>query len=727
MVLENNNTANSDFLAQTMQANVSLMQHAWEYTIDAWQKTFLFHDVLRKRGNNFIDHLKKGNPPVLTFKYKIISDGRNLARPVNYALARILPKPGNNYIPGSRPVVIIDPRAGHGPGIGGFKEDSEIGIALKNRHPVYFILFYSNPVLGQTINDVLEAEIAFLEIVAKLHSDADKPAVIGNCQAGWATALLAANRPDLTGPIILNGAPLSYWSGKGLNNPMRFRGGLFGGNWLASMLADLGNGRFDGAHLVAGFEDLNPANTYWKKQYNLYAAIDTQEDRYLAFERWWGGFFFMTKEEIHFITESLFVGNRLEQGKLSGNNGRADLKNIEDPIIVFASHGDNITAPQQALNWIARTWGSDENIKNQGRIIIYLIHGDIGHLGIFVSSKIANKEHKELFKNIDVFEYLAPGLYEMIVDDEKNAAGRPDIQFQSRKLQDIADLNDLVGEKEFEIVNAVSKANENLYNTLLSPFINIFSSEYSAAFIRKCHPLRLERYLGSDLNPAMIPVKTMSSFIRKNRKPAAKDNPFSKIEKHAADCLGIMLDFYRDQRDSMNSMLFYSLYGNPVTNAFFTLLEQKTAQLETEMEEIHQKSALSEHDMDLESWKKLFQTGDFIDGVARILMLISGNKNVFTHNELKTIKNIRSFHDSMKKISRQELLEKLKQQAAIVHKSPVHALDGLAAIFKTPSDRNLAFEIANHIAIADNDDLSSEDINMLDRISEQFEKNPVSA
>ncbi len=724
MVLENCES-NINVQTETMQANLSLMQNAWEYTIDAWQKTFLFHDVVRKRGNDYIEHLKKGNPPVLTFKYKIISDGRKLATPVNYALARILPEPDKNYIPGSRPVVIIDPRAGHGPGIGGFKEDSEIGIALKNRHPVYFILFFSNPVAGQTINDVLEAEIGFLEIVAKLHPDADKPAVIGNCQAGWATALLAANRPDLTGPIMLNGAPLSYWSGKGLNNPMRFRGGLFGGNWLASMLADLGNGRFDGAHLVAGFEGLNPANTYWKKQYNLYAGVDAQEKRYLDFERWWGGFFFMTKEEIHFITESLFVGNRLEQGKLSVNKGKVDLKNIEDPIIVFASHGDNITAPQQALNWIARTWGSDENIKNQGRIIIYLIHGDIGHLGIFVSGKVANKEHKELFENIDVFEYLAPGLYEMIVEDGNGSDRRPDIQFQSRKLKDIADLNDLVGEKEFEIVNALSRTNEKLYNTFLSPFINLISSEYSAAFIRKFHPLRMERYLGSDLNPAMIPVKTMSSFIREQRKPASKDNPFLQIEKYGADSLGIMLDFYRDQRNSINSTLFYSLYGNPATVALFELLKQKTSQLETDIEKIRRKEALSEHDMDTDSWKNLFQTGDFVDGIARILILISGNDNVFTHNELKTIKNIRSFHDSMKNISRKELLEKLKKQAKIVHKDSTHALDGLATIFKTPSDRNLAFEIANHIAIADNDDLSREDINMIDRLSEQFKKNPV--
>jgi hypothetical protein len=31
-----------------------------------------------------------------------------------------------------RPYIIIDPRAGHGPGIGGFKADSQVGVALRD-------------------------------------------------------------------------------------------------------------------------------------------------------------------------------------------------------------------------------------------------------------------------------------------------------------------------------------------------------------------------------------------------------------------------------------------------------------------------------------------------------------------------------------------------------------------------------------------------------------------
>ena len=49
----------------------------------------IFLDILRRRGNNYLDRLEKGQPPVLVFDYEIILDGRTLDRPVNYTLAQI--------------------------------------------------------------------------------------------------------------------------------------------------------------------------------------------------------------------------------------------------------------------------------------------------------------------------------------------------------------------------------------------------------------------------------------------------------------------------------------------------------------------------------------------------------------------------------------------------------------------------------------------------------------
>ena len=117
-----------------------------------------------------------------------------------------IPPKGVEINPKARPFVIVDPRAGHGPGIGGFKADSEIGVAMKAGHPCYFVGFLPDPMPGQTIEDIGRAEAIFLEKVIALHPDADgKPCVVGNCQAGWAVMMLAAIRPELFGPLIIAG------------------------------------------------------------------------------------------------------------------------------------------------------------------------------------------------------------------------------------------------------------------------------------------------------------------------------------------------------------------------------------------------------------------------------------------------------------------------------------------------------------------------------------------
>jgi Protein of unknown function (DUF3141) len=185
-------------------------QDAWSYWRDACQRAVLFWDVMRQRGDNHLANTAKTTPNVLKFECTLIADGRKLPRPVNYGLVRITPPADAKIDPKKRPFVVIDPRAGHGPGIGGFKADSEIGVAIKAGHTCYFIGFLPEPMPGQTIEDIMNAEATFLEQVIELHPEADgKPAVIGNCQAGWAVMMLAAARPELFGPILIAGSPLS--------------------------------------------------------------------------------------------------------------------------------------------------------------------------------------------------------------------------------------------------------------------------------------------------------------------------------------------------------------------------------------------------------------------------------------------------------------------------------------------------------------------------------------
>ena len=96
------------------------------YLVDAWQRGVLTADILRERGNIFEAHEAAGAPPVLCYEYDVIVDGHDLKRPVNYMLLRIHPPEGVEVHDWKRPYMIIDPRAGHGAGIGGFKPDSQV-------------------------------------------------------------------------------------------------------------------------------------------------------------------------------------------------------------------------------------------------------------------------------------------------------------------------------------------------------------------------------------------------------------------------------------------------------------------------------------------------------------------------------------------------------------------------------------------------------------------------
>ena len=536
-----------------------------EYQTDLWQRWVIALDVLRKRGNQYFEHEAAGKPPVLVYKYEMLVDGRKLARPVNYALLRIIPPEGVSLDPDKRPFVIVDPRAGHGPGIGGFKEDSEVGEALRAGHAVYFVSFFPDPEPGQRLIDVAAAEEVFLEEVAKRHPAAGKPVVMGNCQGGWAVMALAAARPGLTGPIVMNGSPLSYWSGASGKNPMRYSGGMLGGTWMAQLAADLGNGKFDGAYLVQNFENLNLANTYWSKVYNLFRNADTEELRFLEFERWWGGHYNMNAEEIRAIVEELFVGNRLAAGEIMTPGGQAlDLRAIKAPIVVFASEGDNITPPEQALNWIVDLYPSTGDLVANKQTIVYLKHLSIGHLGIFVSAKVAVKEHRQIVSLVEHIEDLPPGLYEMILTN-RGTKERPEyeVKLENREIADIlaADADRRADEAEFQTVANVSAINSGLYDAFVGPLVRASSNQTTAQAIRMMQPARSVHYWFSDRNPWLRAMGGVADAARATRQPAKRDNPFNAWEKAFSDSVTAILDGMTAARDNATETMFYATYG----------------------------------------------------------------------------------------------------------------------------------------------------------------------
>jgi hypothetical protein len=626
-----------------------LFASALEYLVDAGQRSALFLDVMRERGIQYREHLAENAPHVLNYDIELIVDGRNLKRPVNYGLVRIAPPSGVEIDLKRRPFVVVDPRAGHGPGIGGFKADSEIGVAMRAGHPCYFVGFLPDPVQGQTIEDIARAEAVFLEKVIAMHPDADgKPCVIGNCQAGWAVMILASLRPELFGPIIIAGAPLSYWAGVRGKNPMRYSGGLLGGSWLTALTSDLGGGKFDGAWLVQNFENMNPSNTLWTKQYNVYSRVDTEASRYLEFERWWGGHVNLNAEEIQFIVDELFIGNNLAAGRIKTSDGTViDLRNIRSPIVVFCSKGDNITPPQQALGWILDLYRDVDEIRAYGQTIVYTVHETVGHLGIFVSGGVAKKEHSEFSSNIDLIDVLPPGLYEATFQAKSADTSNPELasgqwimRCEQRTLDDIRAMggNSPEDERRFATAARVSEINLAAYRNFVKPWIKALATPQMAEWMRRLHPLRVQYEVLAGDNPLTKAIAETADNAREHRKPAGTDNPFLAVQETISKNIVNALDSWRDAQESLSETLFLAVYGSPALQAAVGIDPQSDPSPRPEMSEDHRKHL----DARVAELKSGIGSGGLREAVVRGLLYVGMTRGMVDERSLEALRRVRA-------------------------------------------------------------------------------------
>jgi hypothetical protein len=709
---------------------------AIEYVVDAAQRTILFWDVMRQRGNQYHEHMAELAPHVLSYAAELVLDGRTLPRPVNYALARIIPPKGVDIDPRRRPFVIVDPRAGHGPGIGGFKSESEIGVALKAGHPCYFVGFLPDPVPGQTLEDVARAEAVFVETVIALHPEADgKPCVIGNCQAGWAVMMLAAVRPELFGPIIVAGSPLSYWAGVRGRYPMRYSGGLLGGSWLTALTSDLGNGKFDGAWLVQNFENQNPANTLWSKQYNLYSKIDIEAPRYLGFERWWGGHVNLNAEEIQSIVDELFIGNKLAAGLIRTSDGSTvDLRNIRSPIVVFCSKGDNVTPPQQALGWILDLYDDVDDIRSHGQTIVYTIHESVGHLGVFVSTDVARKQYDEFSNNIDLIDVLPPGLYEAVFEKKAADTTSPDLvtgewvmRCEQRTLDDIRAMggNNAADERRFATAARVSEINLALYRTFAQPVVRATTSEPAAEWLRRLHPLRLQYEMLSDKNAWMAPVSTMAEFVHQNRQPAAADNPFLEMQKSFSEGVVAGLDAWRGASETIAEQTFLAIFGSPALQAAIGIDPADSRPLRKAGKTPLHRELVEARIAEL---KSRVAVGSVQEGVIRALIYVGLPLGSVDERGFEAIRRMRALQDGAQRPTLAEFKKLVNEQAFLLLLDAEAAVAAIPALIPDGKSRHRTVAAVRQVLSASGE-IAGEVAERLQRITRLLglEEQPVSA
>lgn len=691
------------------------MMDAWtHYLTESSERAILTIDALRESSDTYFDHMAKGCPPVLIYDYEVIMEGRNLPRPCNYMLLKIKPPEGTETFDWKRPYVIIDPRAGHGAGIGGFKDDSQVGVALRGGHPVYFVAFHPMPEPHQEVSHVTHAEAAFLREIISRHPDSSKPAVVGNCQGGWATAILAAFYPDLVGPIVLNGAPMAYWSGTLGQDPMRYSAGLTGGIVPALLSADTGSGVFDGANLVQNFEMLNPGRNWFRKYYDLYTNIDTSEERYLEFQKWWSGFYYMSEEEFRWILENLFIGNKLSKNEAFLEPGRPiDLKTIKSPIIVFSSYGDNITPPDQALNWIADTYTDEAEIEILGQRILYMLHDQVGHLGIFVSSSVAKREHTQVASTLKTIESLPPGLYKLQIERQKGKGNDAtfEVSFARKTIdQMLLETSERNPEKAFAGVARFSESLEDMYDSTIGPVLKTMNSSQAGDMSRGLHPLRLANGAFASTNPFMMLPTMAAAVVKQTHKPNLAKTPFHYWEELMADSIEYGWDALKDWREAYIENAFLMFWASPQAVEYGKALSFRRPKVP--MQDLHSLASI-------QNALKKIDKGGVAAAIVRIVLMIADTRTELRGEKLERFNEVLTTWAPFKSMEPKERSFLLHDQTLIARFEMEAGYNALPSLLKTEKEKTLAHKALMHI-IGDEEDMPPSSLELWRSLKKTF-------
>jgi hypothetical protein len=237
------------------------------------------------------------------------------------------------------------------------------------------------------------------------------------------------------------------------------------------------------------------------------------------------------------------------------------MRKLSEPLVVFASAGDDITPPQQALSWVAEVYPTTEDLKRHGQRIVYLLHQHVGHLGIFVSAAVAKREHRAIIEHLERMRDLPPGFFQMRIVAE---TGEPDpakdqfvVAFDERRVEDVKAEYD---RRDFELTASISRQGKAWYESFVGPWLRATITPQAAEFFRLLHPDRAARLIWSErYNPLAALLAPLAAWARASRTHPEPDSPYPGAEAALARQIEANWETWRSLRDSWYEAVFQAL------------------------------------------------------------------------------------------------------------------------------------------------------------------------
>jgi hypothetical protein len=265
-------------------------------------------------------------------------------------------------------------------------------------------------------------------------------------------------------------------------------------------------------------------------------------------------------------------------------------------------------------------------------------------------------------------------------------------------------------EMPFHAAKTVSAVNDHLYRTLAAPWIKAAATEGWAEALRQLHPLRMQRYLLSDLNPWMIPVKTWAAAIKDNdwRRPSAEDHLLRLAESGFSKVVMDTLRSWGELRDRTSELCFKAMYEAPWMRWFYPIDRTDAREEGIRLEALRRK--------DSEKWRDAMEQGGFGEAVARMMLAVMLADRALARTSYQLAGRLFQTDARLKQIGWRRLKAILLSQARILQTDTDRAIATLPALLPTPEDRRQAMALLD-AAIRDGDlPLNLQEQSVRDRI-----------
>jgi hypothetical protein len=357
------------------------------------------------------------------------------------------------------------------------------------------------------------------------------------------------------------------------------------------------------------------------------------------------------------------------------------------------------------LNWIIDLYESVDEIRANEQTIVYTVHPTVGHLGIFVSAKVALKEHAEFVDSLDLIETLAPGLYEMVIEEEHiEAKGKPaehtayNVRFVARSFEDILAYDDgREDEAPFRTLAKVSETNQGLYRQLVSPWVRAMVTPQVAEAMRLMHPLRQAQIWASDFNPWMAGIKWAAEQVRENRQALPADDAFRATEEAIVKRTEEAIEAWTEARDRMVEQLFKATWNQPWIRA---LVGEEASFADVRKPRARRDKAFRElAALKLRALGARESKGSFAEAIMRVVYAATKAAGGVDARAYVAAREIWRRHPRLlAKLDRRSFLAEAKEAALMVAFDEEQALASLPQLLPTAEERREAVDLLRQMA-----------------------------